>query len=283
MTALIIERLTNYYGPLPSRGTYPIAANTRVFKGSLVALDSAGRVIPGTSIASGAVVAMGKASSTVNNLTGSELGGAAGAADVEIEYGVFDFANADSIVSTDVGKICYLVDDQTVAKGSSSGARIVAGLIVATPASGQVSALVGPHVSALLAGGGQVQRRVVTVGHADLTAAAVSEAIAIGAALPANAHVLGVNVSLATPFSGGGATSCVVDIGSTGDADALIDGANVFAAAVDGMASTRPLGIAPNKIFASSTQLNATFISDVNVAALTAGSATIEVLFTVLA
>jgi hypothetical protein len=283
MTALAQERLTKFGGLAPSRGSYPIAANTRVFKGSVVALDSSGRAIPGTTIASGAVVCVGKNSSTIDNRTGSALGGAAAAADVEVEFGVYYFANGDSIAATDVGKVAYLVDDQTVAKGSNSGARVPAGVIVEYVDANVVGVYMGPHVSALLQGDGQVQRRVVTVGHADLTAAAVSEAIAIGAPLPANAHILGASIALATPFSGGGATSCVVDIGSTGDADAIVDGSNVFAAAVDGQASTLPAGIAPNKVFSSATQLNATFISDVNVAALSAGSATVEVLFAVIA
>jgi hypothetical protein len=65
-----------------------------------------------------------------------------------------------------------------------------------------------------------------------------------------------------------------------GDVDALVDGANL-AVAVDGNASTRPLGIAPNKYFASATQLLATFLSGSgNLADASAGECTIEVYFT---
>lgn len=125
------------------------------------------------------------------------------------------------------------------------------------------------------------QKHAATFTHADLTAASTSQALSFGSALPANARILSWNVKLSTAFTGGGATACSVDVGSTGDADALIDGANLFAAAVDGLASSAPAGVAPHKHFASATQLSATFVSDVNVADLTAGSATIELLYIV--
>lgn len=141
------------------------------------------------------------------------------------------------------------------------------------------------HVAVAGASGaaGGIAKRTVTVGHADLTAAALTEAVNIGTALPANARILGVAIKLATPFSGGGASAVSVDIGSSGDADAIVDGANLFAAAVDGQASTQPVGIAPSKHFATATQLTATFISDVNVVGLTAGAVTIDVIYAVLA
>ena len=130
---------------------------------------------------------------------------------------------------------------------------------------------------------GTIQTRSVTITHTTLNAAALSQAINIGAVLPANSMILGANVAITTPTTGGGAASCTVDIGTAGDVDAIVDGANVFAAAVDGMASDRPLGIAPNKLFvAAGAQLIATVASDVNVSLLTAGSFTITVTFVAL-
>jgi len=124
----------------------------------------------------------------------------------------------------------------------------------------------------------RVRKLSLALGEAALTAAATSEAVAIGT-IPSGATVLGSEVQLATPFSGGGASTCVVDIGSTGDADAIVDGANLFASAVDGQAATKPAGIAPNKTFATATVLNATVTADVNVVGLTAGAATIVVYY----
>lgn len=131
---------------------------------------------------------------------------------------------------------------------------------------------------------GTIQTRSVTIGHADLTDADGEQAINIGAVLPANSMVLGVNVALATPFTGGGAGSVLLDIGTSGDPDAIVANADLFAAAVDGMASALPAGIAPFKLFVSAgAQLLATIAADVNVAALTAGAATITVGFVKIA
>jgi hypothetical protein len=121
-----------------------------------------------------------------------------------------------------------------------------------------------------------------TIGHADLTAAATSQAIALAAAarlLPAGAQILGVDIDLSVPFSGGGASAVSVDIGTTGDTDAIVDGANLFAAAVGGKASTRPPGISPNARLPAGGNLFATFISDVNVVDLAAGSCTIHIVW----
>jgi hypothetical protein len=116
-----------------------------------------------------------------------------------------------------------------------------------------------------------------------LTANAVSQVVNLDSALPANARIQWVNIKLATPASGGGATSCTAKIGSSGDDDAIVASANLFAAAVDGQCSSVTMGIAPNKHFASSTQLTATITSDVNVSALTALVVTFEVAYQVIA
>lgn len=130
MTALALERLTPTAGVYPSRGTYPIKANVLIYKGALVGLDSAGRAMPANTIANSCVRIVGKASATYDNRTGSTLGGAAGAVDVEVEFGIFQWANSDSIAAADVGKACYAVDDQTVALSDSSEARCFAGVIL---------------------------------------------------------------------------------------------------------------------------------------------------------
>jgi hypothetical protein len=148
MTALAIERLTKFAGVLPSRGTAGIKANTRVFKGSMVGLDSAGRAMPAGLLAGGTTGAVGKASSTVDNRTGSDLGGSADAADVEIEYGVFAWNNsaaADEIATDDVGKVCYVVDDNTVALTSDTDTRAIAGYVTEVRGD-QVYVWMGPHV-----------------------------------------------------------------------------------------------------------------------------------------
>jgi len=138
------------------------------------------------------------------------------------------------------------------------------------------------EMGVLVAAGMTAQKRTVTVGHADLTDADGSQAINIGAALPANSRIIGVDMRSLTPFTGGGAGAVTVDVGTSGDVDALIDGADVFAAAVDGGPAIMPAGVRPNKAFAAGGQLIATFDADVDVADLTAGSVVIDVLFIVL-
>jgi hypothetical protein len=70
--------------------TLKIAANTLIVKGEQVQLDAAGRAAKGTELTNLPVV--GIAFATIDNRTGSPLGGAADAADVVIEQGAFEYA-----------------------------------------------------------------------------------------------------------------------------------------------------------------------------------------------
>ncbi len=153
MTALLLERMTNFAGVTPSRGTFPIKANKRIFKGALVGIDSSGRAMPGDTIANGCLAAVGKASATYDNRTGSALGGSADACDVEVEFGVFGFVSktggGDDIASDDVGKVCYVVDDQTVSLTNNTDTRGIAGFITEVR-DGQVYVYMGPHVAGLV-------------------------------------------------------------------------------------------------------------------------------------
>ena len=150
--ALTDIRLTPFAGVTPSRGTYPIKANVRVFKGALVCLDSAGRAMPGGLLSAGVVAAVGKASATYDNRTGSTLGGAAGAVDVEVEFGTYQWANSaggDAIAADDVGKVCYVVDDQTVALTNGTDTRGLAGFITEVVGS-KPYVFMGPHVAGMI-------------------------------------------------------------------------------------------------------------------------------------
>lgn len=106
-----------------------------------------------------------------------------------------------------------------------------------------------------------------------------SEALDIGLELPAGARILGVELRLATAFSGGGNAVVTVDIGGT-DADAITDGADVFTGAA--AAQSGPAGINTHGNLGGQ-QLTATFTADVGLAELTAGSVVIDVLYSVVA
>ena len=123
MTALTSERNT----PMRTGDTRvePVAAAVKVFKGSLVMRNAAGFLTKGATALNG--IGLGRAEQTVDNSAG-----AAGAATVEYRRGVFPFANSgggDLIAQGDVGKLCWIVDDQTVAKTDGGGTRSRAGLI----------------------------------------------------------------------------------------------------------------------------------------------------------
>lgn len=132
MTAAANERMTDFAGLVPARGNLKIAANTLIKKGWLVGVDAAGRAVPGDTVAAGCLAGFGKASSTIDNRTGSELGGAADATDVFVEYGIFGWQSAgggDTITAADVGKVCWVVDNQTVGLTSGGDTRALAGYI----------------------------------------------------------------------------------------------------------------------------------------------------------
>lgn len=150
MAATTTERLTE--SAKLSRGTYPIAANTKILKGTIVVLNSDGRAIPGDTIANGAVVAVGKASHTLDNLNGSALGGAAGAANIEVEFGVHGWESGtttDLVTIAHVGSPVYVLDNQTVTATDGSAARIPAGVCTEVR-NGQVYVDMSPTVFAAL-------------------------------------------------------------------------------------------------------------------------------------
>jgi len=137
---------------------------------------------------------------------------------------------------------------------------------------------------------GTIQKRTVTIAfnNAALVAASTNGASAtvnIGAILPTNARVLSVDLRALTAFSGGSASAVGIVVGSSGDIDALIASADVFAAAVDGGPATMTLGVRPGKAYLTATQLIATVTPDVGhkLSLLTAGTVIVDVLFTVLA
>ena len=112
---------------------YPIAANTECFKGGLAAL-SGGYVQPGADVAGALFVGVFAAS--VNNQTGaaqpgqiapalgspnlSPVAGAAGALSVLVEKeGAFVFNKAGAVQS-DLGKLAFVVDDNTVSTAATT-------------------------------------------------------------------------------------------------------------------------------------------------------------------
>jgi hypothetical protein len=111
--------------------SFPIAAGAKCFAGGIAVLDAAGNVKP--AVTATGLIAVGRFNKYADNTNG-----AAGALLAEIESGVFRYDNlaADAITQAEVGDLCYLVDDQTVAKTSGTNTRSVAGRVHKFEASG---------------------------------------------------------------------------------------------------------------------------------------------------
>lgn len=135
MSSLSSERSTKKRGceVLAETINVPLAASTKIFKGAIVTLDSSGNAVAGAAFGAN-MRGLGRATETVDNSSGL-----AGALSVDVERGVFLYANSsstDALTKADVGSDCYMVDDQTVARTDGAGLRGVAGTVIEVTSSG---------------------------------------------------------------------------------------------------------------------------------------------------
>lgn len=140
MAALTERRKTNLVGePGPVRN-YPVKASVKPIAGGIAVL-SAGYAAPGTTALN--LIAVGMFEQTVDNSSGSN-----GDKNVDVREGSYKWGNSsagDAITQADVGKDCYIVDDQTVAKTDGTGTRSRAGKITKVESDG-VTVLMGLNV-----------------------------------------------------------------------------------------------------------------------------------------
>jgi hypothetical protein len=110
--------------------TYPVAAATKIWNGALVVLD-AGYAAPGSTALN--LIAVGRADETVDNGAGG-----VGDASVIVRRGVFLFKNKadDAVTQADVGKDCFVIDDETVGKTNGTNTRSKAGIVRGIDAAG---------------------------------------------------------------------------------------------------------------------------------------------------
>lgn len=123
MTATSTYRATPWAGEFPHRGTFAVAANTFCLGGTIACVDADGRTTPGALNAG--LNAVGKYGHHVANLTTSESGGAAGAVDADIQYGIFGWLYDGTV--PEPGQVVFVLDNQTVTIDSNAGARGIAG------------------------------------------------------------------------------------------------------------------------------------------------------------
>ena len=120
-----------------------------------------------------------------------------------------------------------------------------------------------------------VQIAQLTVGFAELTASAGSQAFPFAAALPAGAAILGVGLDVTAGFVDAGVGVFTADLGiDGGDADAYLDGADIAAIAkVDS-----PRGVSGNGLAGAKTP-ELLILADVNVDTATAGEVTAQIYY----
>ena len=102
-----------------------VGASQLVFAGAIVMRNAAGWLIKGAT-ATGSI-AVGRAEERVDNAAGGN-----GDATLRYRPGIFRFANSaagDALTFADIGKACWIVDDQTVARTSGTNTRSRAGIV----------------------------------------------------------------------------------------------------------------------------------------------------------
>ena len=150
MTALIQDRLTDQFGTpdvvIPQLLYFGVEANTTIYGGALVAVDSSGYAVPASS--TNTLRCVGRCLHQVQNTTAAGFG-TAGSITVTVEQGCFFYNCPDSsITAANYGAYCYAVDDNNVSLSDNGGTRPVAGFIVGVglndpSASAQIAVQVG--------------------------------------------------------------------------------------------------------------------------------------------
>jgi hypothetical protein len=109
-----------------------VGAAQLVYAGAIVMRNATGFLIKGAT-ATGSV-AVGRADERIDNAAGAN-------GDKRLRYraGIFRFANAsagDLLTIADVGKCCWVIDDQTVGRTSATTTRSRAGIVESVDADG---------------------------------------------------------------------------------------------------------------------------------------------------
>lgn len=110
----------------------PVAADAVIHAGALVAANATGYAAPGS--AATTLTYLGRAEEAVDN-----TGGADGAVSVLVRRKkAFKWANSgsDAVTQAELGKTCYIEDDETVAKTDGVGTLSAAGTVVAVDSDG---------------------------------------------------------------------------------------------------------------------------------------------------
>lgn len=270
MTALAIDRQTEGYGlaPIPARLSAGAAASTTLYKGGLVAINASGYAVPAS--ADPRLRVVGVAEAKVDNSTG-----AAAAKTVQIQTGAFWFGNSsstDAIAITEIGQVCYVADDQTVAKTIGAGVRPIAGVVLGVDTTLGVCVLVGAtsHIP------GRVMTVVRALAYNDsfLGVAATSATTDITGTLPAGAVILGYDIDVTADWTDGSTGTFALGLGDGSTATLYASDAGNL----DGGAARASAAIC--KYNATAVKVVATVSSSVNLNTLSGGTASLRLFYT---
>lgn len=128
MTALTENRSTMQMAAGDRVGL--LGASQTIFQGALLMRNASGHIIEGAT-ATGSF-GVGRAEEAVTSTT-------AAVTNQRFREGTFRYANSasgDLIATADIGTVCYIVDDQTVAKTDGTSTRSPAGVVVDVDALG---------------------------------------------------------------------------------------------------------------------------------------------------
>jgi len=127
MAALTADRKTNrkYVERLVCEDLL-VAANTTIFDGAIAATNAAGDLIPASDTAG--ITVQGRAAKQMVNATGAAK---APAHFARVETGVFGYSTSggSAITKADIGKNCFILDDNTVVRTGGTANAIVAGTV----------------------------------------------------------------------------------------------------------------------------------------------------------
>lgn len=122
--------------------SFPVAANTILYGGTMAATDASGNAVPASATAS--LRLWGRVDTQADNRTATNPGfGAAGDKRVTVRPGVFCWANdtgAGAISNADRGQYVFAKDDNVVSKSDGGGTYPIAGYVIDVPATGQANA-----------------------------------------------------------------------------------------------------------------------------------------------
>lgn len=110
----------------------PMGANAKIFAGALTVANATGYAAPGSTATT--LTYLGRAEEYKDN-----TGGADGAMTIQVRRKkAFKWKNAaaDLVTQAELGKTCYIVDDETVAKTNGGNTRSAAGKVVGIESDG---------------------------------------------------------------------------------------------------------------------------------------------------